>query len=206
MLTLIHARHFPVSFPNTISVHLWVISVVCFQFSSCPYRRQLFGCEVSFPLISAAPNGEQRFSSTAFQTSDVYYPSGMSGWTTHALGRELQLDRARLARPDLLGGCAGAGYRACPETLQEDPPYASTSFGSTKTELLQFSQQTGDTGCDSRDGLSKVESRVRADRDTPKISPLRAANAEAADISIISQLTFVQAQEMNHFTLSSWPT
>lgn len=123
MLTLIHVRHFLVSFPNTISVHLWVISVVCFQFSSCPYRGELFGCEVSLPPISAAPNGEQRFSSTAFQTSVCLLPvryvrlnyacplgGGAGSWT----GPDWPTQTS-------LGSCAGAVRRvAAQRPLWED--------------------------------------------------------------------------------------
>lgn len=97
--------------------------MVCFQFSSCPYRRQLFGCEVSLPLISAAPNGEQRFSSTAFQTSVCLLPvryvrlnyacplgRGAGSWT----GPDWPAQTS-------LGGCAGAGHRvAAQRPLQED--------------------------------------------------------------------------------------
>lgn len=42
--------------------------MVCFQFSSCPYKRELFGCEVSLPLTSPAQSAEQRLSFSVLQT------------------------------------------------------------------------------------------------------------------------------------------
>lgn len=107
MFTLIHVSHFPVSFPNTISMHLWVISVVCFQFSSCPYIKELFGYDVSFPPTSIAQGAEWRFSFTVFQTriglSPLRYvqvnqacPFGKGSW---------QVTRTRLILQSPLGSC-----------------------------------------------------------------------------------------------------
>lgn len=190
MLTLIHVRHFLVSFPNTISVHLWVISVVCFQFSSCPYRRESFGCEVSLPPISAAPNGEQRFSSTAFQTSVCLLPvryvrlnyacplgRGAGSWT----GPDWPAQTS-------LGSSAGAVHRvAAQRPLRRTSSCFCVLWVHEDTEFSSVFSADGDTGSDSRDGLSKVVSSVRADRvDTPRISPLRAGNVEGRHFNHIT--------------------
>lgn len=112
----------------------------------------------------------------------VYYLSGMSGWTTHVpWGGELAAGQGHTdpPRPPLaavLGQRVEWQLRALQEVLLRllHPlgPWRHTEFS------LVFSTD-GNTGSDSRDGLSEVVSSVRADRvDTPRIFPLRAGNVE----------------------------
>lgn len=136
MFTLIHVSHFPVSFPNTISMHLWVISVVCFQFSSCPYKRELFGCEVSLPPTSPAQSGEWRFSFSALQTSICLSPV-----------RYVQLNEAcpsgegagSWPEPDWPSQPPGRYARAVhwAQISTRGSPGASTSLGSTEEPCSQ---------------------------------------------------------------------
>ena len=72
----------------------------------------------------------------------------------------------------------------CVEWRPRDP-YGRTSscfcilWVHEDTEFSSVFSTDGDTGSDSRDGLSKVVSSVRTDRvDAPRISPLRAGNVE----------------------------
>lgn len=191
MLTLIHVRHFPLSFPNTISGHLWVISVVCFQFSSCPYRRELFGCEVSLPPISAAPNGEQRFSSTAFQTSLCLLPVRYV-WLNHAcpLGRGAGSWTGPHwpAQTSLGNPRSGQRIERQLRALQEVLLRPLHPLGPRRyTEFSSVFSTDRNTGSDGRDGLSKVVSSVRADRvDTPRIFPSRAENVEGRHFNHIT--------------------
>lgn len=92
-----------------------------------------------------------------------------------------------------------------PETPTGGPPGASTSLGSTEEPCRQEIHRVlfgfsidGDTHSDSRDGLPKVISSIRAEWvDTPGIFPLRAGNVEANNADFHkSQLIFVLALGM----------
>lgn len=120
----------------------------------------------------------------------VYYLSGMSGWTMHApWGGKLAAGQGHTDPPNLPWQlCWGSALSGSWE------PYRRSSSGlrilwvhEDTQSSLQFSQQTGNTGSDSRDGLSKVVSSVRADRvETPTIFPLRAGNVEGRHFNHIT--------------------
>lgn len=146
MFTLIHASHFLVSLPNTISVHLAVISVLF----SWLHREMCLGVRSSCLPLLYPPSLPSRQAHTASL-------SGRSSWTSHA----------RLTGLGLLGGWV----RAVCEMTAQRPNYRKTAlcFGSKEEPWRQETQRflhllsRWEDISDSKDNLLKMVGSVRAD-------------------------------------------